>query len=163
MNITLFDAAQSVREALATVDPESGELTDAYSQSRDLFERKGGACVAYALEEAATVEAAKKLLKSMAENLKAREARLERFKGYMADCMKAAGITQVTADGLAKATLYPDRDESVELEEGAEFSADLCNDPKPPTPSLSKIKAAILAGHPVSGAKIVRRDRLTIK
>lgn len=163
MNISLFDAAQSVREALATVDPETGELTDSYSESRELFERKGGACVAYALEEAATIEAAKKLLRSMSDSLGSREARLERFKGYMADCMKAAGITQVSADGLAKATLYPDRDESVELEEGAEFPADLCADPKPPAPSKSKIKAAILAGQPVAGARIVRRDRLTIK
>ena len=163
MNITLFDAAQSVREALATVDPETGELTDAYSQSRDLFERKGGACVAYALEEAATIEAAKKLLRSMADNLGARETRLERFRAYMAECMKAAGITQVAADGLVRATLYPDRDESVELDEGAEFPADLCTDPKPPAPSRAKIKAAILAGQPIAGARIVRRDRLTIK
>ena len=163
MNITLFDAAQSVRESLATVDPETGELTDAYSQSRDLFERKGGACVAYALEEAATIEAAKKLLRQMADNLGARETRLDRFKGYMAECMKAAGITQVAADGLARAILYPDRDESVELDDGAEFPADLCADPKPPAPSRAKIKAAILAGQPIAGARIVRRDRLTIK
>lgn len=163
MNISLFDAAQSVREALATVDPETGEITDAYSESRELFERKGGACVAYALEEAATIEAAKKLLRSMADSLGSREARLERFKGYMADCMKAAGITQVSADGLAKATLYPDRDESIELDEDAVFDASLCADPKPPAPSKSKIKAAILAGQPVAGARIVRRDRLTIK
>ena len=66
MNITLFDAAQSVREALATVDPETGEYTDEYTTSRELFERKGGACVAYALEEAASIEAAEKLLKAKA-------------------------------------------------------------------------------------------------
>ena len=163
MNISLFDAAQSVREALASVDPETGELTDDYSQSRELFERKGGACVAYALEEAATIEAAKKLLRSMADSLGAREARLERFRSYMADCMKAAGITQVSADGLAKATLYPDRDESIELDEDAVFDLSLCAEPKPPAPSKSEIKAAILAGQPVAGARIVRRDRLTIK
>lgn len=35
--------------------------------------------------------------------------------------------------------------------------------PKPPGPSKSKIKTAILAGEPVAGARIVRNDRLTIK
>jgi len=39
----------------------------------------------------------------------------------------------------------------------------LCNDPKPPEPSKTKIKNAILAGEPVAGAYIVRKDRLTIK
>lgn len=162
-NITLFDAAQSVREALATVDPETGELTDAYSTSRELFERKGAACVAYAVEEASAIEAAEKLLKSMGERVSARKARLARFHGYLGECMKATGITKLSVDGLVTATLYPDRDESLELEEGAEFPADLCADPKPPAPSKTKIRAAILSGHPVAGARITRKDRLTIK
>jgi hypothetical protein len=66
-------------------------------------------------------------------------------------------------DGLLTATLYRDRDESVEIDEGATFPAALCNDPKPPEPSKTKIKAAILAGEPVAGARIVKRDRLAIK
>ena len=163
MNITLFEAAQSVREALATVDPETGEYTDEYTTSRELFERKGGACVAYALEEAAAIEAAEKLLKAMSERIAARKARVERFRVYMMDCMKSTGITKLSADGLVTATLYPDRDESVEIEPGAEFPIELCTDPKPPSASKTKIKAAILAGQPVAGARIVRRDRLTIK
>ncbi|MGL4272043.1 MAG: siphovirus Gp157 family protein, partial [Pseudomonas paracarnis] len=44
----------------------------------------------------------------------------------------------------------------------AEFPPELCNDPKPPTPSKAKIKAAIKAGEAVAGARIVRKDRLTI-
>ena len=163
MKITLFDAAQSVREALSAVDPETGELTDAYSDSRELFERKGGACVAFAVDESAQIEAAKAMLKAMDAQVKARAARLDRFHAYMADCMRAAGVSKVSADGLATATLYEGRDESVELDEGAIFPPELCADPKPPLPSKSKIRAAILAGEPVSGARIVRRDRLQIK
>jgi hypothetical protein len=162
-SITLFDAAQSVREALATVDAETGELTDEYTTSRELFERKGAACVAYAVEEAAAIEAAEKMLKTMNEKVATRKARLARFHSYLADCMKATGITKLTADQLVTATLYPERDESVEIDDGAEFPMSLCNDPKPPTPSKAKIKSAILAGEPISGARIVRRDRLTIK
>lgn len=163
MKITLFDAAQSVREALSAVDPETGELTDDYSDSRELFERKGGACVAFAVDESAQIEAAKAMLKAMDAQVKARAARLDRFHAYMADCMKNAGITKVSADGLASATLYPDRDESVEIDDGAVFPPELCADPKPPLPSKTKIKAAILSGEPVAGARIVRHDRLSIK
>lgn len=163
MKLTLFDAAQSVREQVSKIDPDTGELIEAYSTSRELFDKKAGACVAYAVDEAAQLKAAKDMLKAMDAQLKAREARLERFHAYMLECMKAAGVTQVAADGLARATLYPERDESVVIDDGASFPPELCNDPKPPAPSLTKIKAAILAGEAVAGAKIVRRDRLTIK
>jgi alkylhydroperoxidase/carboxymuconolactone decarboxylase family protein YurZ len=163
MNITLFDAAQSVRESLATVDPETGEYTDAYTTSRELFERKGAACVAYAVEETAAIEASEKMLKAMSERVAARKARLDRFRVYVADCMKNTGITKLSCEGLATATLYPERDESVEIDDGTDFPPELCNDPKPPAPSKAKIKAAILAGEPVAGARIVRKDRLTIK
>lgn len=161
--ITLFDAAQQVREAINKVDPDTGELLDTYTSSRALFEQKAIGCVAYAKEEAGTIAAAKAMLKEMAAKIEAREKRLERFESYMADCMKATGITEVRHEtGLWGAKLYLERDESVELEEGATFAPELCNDPKPPAPSKAKIKAAIKAGQPVAGARIVRKDRLTI-
>ncbi len=162
-NITLFDAAQQVREALNQADPDTGEIVESYASSRALFEQKAVGCVAYAKEEAVTIAAAKAMLKEMADKIASREKRLERFEAYMADCMKATGITEVRHEtGLWGAKLYPDRDESVELEEGATFPPELCNDPKPPAPSKTKIKAAIKAGQPVAGARIVRKDRLTI-
>lgn len=160
---TLFDAAQQVREALNQVDPDTGELLDFDSQSRALFEQKAIGCVAYAKEEAGTIAAAKAMLKEMAEKIASREKRLERFEAYIANCMKATGITEVKHEtGLWGAKLYLDRDESVELDDGATFAPELCNDPKPPAPSKTKIKAAIKAGEPVAGARIVRKDRLTI-
>lgn len=162
-HITLFDLAQQVRESVNQIDPETGEIIESYSDSRELFQLKAVACVAYAKEETATLESAKAMLKDMASKLDAREKRLERFKEYMADCMKATGITEVKHDlGLFSAKLYEGRDESVELDADAVFPASLCNDPRPPTPSKTKIKNAIKAGEAISGARIVRKDRLTI-
>ena len=162
-NITLFDAAQAVREAVNQIYQETGEVVESYAKSRELFQNKAVACVAYAKEEAATLASAKAMIKDMLAKVEAREKRLERFEAYLADCMKATGIHEVKHEtGLWGAKLYPDRDESVELEEGATFPPELCNDPKPPAPSKSKIKAAIKAGQPVAGARIVRKDRLTI-
>lgn len=163
MNITLFDAAQSVREAVNQVDPDTGEYSESYTASRELFQSKAIACVAYAKEEAATLESAKAMVKDMLAKIEARENRLERFEDYIADCMKATGITEVKHElGLFSAKLYLERDESVEIDEGATFPPDLCNEPKPPTPSKTKIRAAIKAGEAVAGARIVRKDRLTI-
>lgn len=162
-NITLFDAAQQVREAINQVDPDTGEIVESYASSRALFEQKAIGCVAYAKEEAGTIAAAKAMLKEMADKIASREKRLERFEAYMADCMRATGITEVKHEtGLWGAKLYLDRDESVELDDDADFPPELCNDPKPPAPSKSKIKAALKAGEPVAGARLVRKDRLTI-
>jgi len=161
--ITLFDAAAQVREAISQIDPDTGELTDSYSDSRELFQTKAIACVAYVKDEALTIEAAKAAIKQMADKVKAREERLERFKRYMADCMKATGILEVKHDlGLFGAKLYIDRDESVELEDGFIFPPALCTKPKPPAPDKTAIKAAIKAGEAVAGASIIRKDRLTI-
>ena len=163
MSITLFDAAQAVREAVNQIDPETGELLESYTESRELFQQKAAACVAYAKEEAATLASAKAMLKDMAAKVEAREKRLARFESYLADCMKATGIHEVKHElGLFAAKLYLERDESVEIDADAEFPPELCNDPKPPTPSKTKIKAAIKAGEAVAGARIVRKDRLTI-
>lgn len=162
--ITLFDLAQQVREAVDVIDESTGEIIDGYSHSRELFETKALACVAYAKDEAKTLAGAKLMIKAMLEKLEAREKRLARFEAYMADCMKATGILKVSDDfGLYSATLAIDRDESVEIDEGAVFPASLCNEPKPPTPSKTKIKKAIAAGEAIAGARIVRKDRLTIK
>jgi len=163
-SITLFDAAQQVRQHLGEIDESTGELSDAFTTSLDLFQKKGAMCVAYDIDEAATIKAMEEALARAAEHVKARKARHERFRAYMADCMKATGTSKLTSpDGLFTATLYPDRDVSVELDEGAVFPLELCNEPKPPAPSKTKIKAAIERGEPIAGARIVRRDRLTIK
>lgn len=162
-HVTLFDAAQAVRESVNQSDEETGELLESYTESRELFQNKAIACVAYAKEEAATVASAKAMVKDMLAKIEAREKRLDRFEAYLADCMKATGITEVKHElGLFSAKLYLDRDESVEIDADAEFPASLCNEPKPPTPSKTLIKDAIKKGEAVAGARIVRKDRLTI-
>lgn len=163
MSITLFDAAQQVRDSLGHIDPETGELVETYAESRALFEQKAVACVAYAKDEAANIEAAEAMLKQMTKKVRARKERLARFKTYMAECMKATGITEVKHEtGLFSAKLYIGCDESIVIEEGATFPPELCADPRPPEPNKTKIKAAIKAGEPVAGASLVRKDRLTI-
>ena len=162
-NITLFDAAQAVREAVNRVDESTGEICESYAASRELFQSKAVACVAYAVEEAHSLDAARAMLKAMQARIEAREKRHMRFQAYLADCMRATGVLEVKHEhGLFVAKLYPERDESVELDEGAQFPPELCNDPKPPAPSKTKIKAAIKAGEAVAGARLVRKDRLAI-
>lgn len=164
MNITLFDAAQQVRQHLGEIDQDTGELSLAYADSLDLFREKGGACVAYAIDEAGTIRAMEAALAQAQDHVRARKARLDRFHAYLSDCMAATGTNKLAStDGLFTATRYPQRDVSVEIDEGAVFPPELCNAPKPPSPSKTLIKAAIERGEPIVGARLVKRDRLTIK
>jgi len=167
MQITLFEAAAQLREILETqetIDPETGEINAAYLESSALFEHKAQNCIAWLLEEDAGIEAAEQFIDDLRDKLQARKNRYARMHSYVADNMKAAGITEIAGEhGLFKAKLYIDRDESVILEEGAQIPLEYCAEPKPPLPSKSKIKAALKAGQTIAGARIIKRDRLQIK
>lgn len=92
------------------------------------------------------------------------ESNADRLKNNLLAAMKATDTLQIKSDdGLLAAKFYPDRDVSVELDDGAEFPPELCSKPKPPAPNKTLIKAAILAGESVAGARLVRADRIEIK
>lgn len=145
-------------------DPDTGEALPAFEEQRALIGGKINQVAAYILNtelDVASAHAAMKRIQAIAD---AAERKAERLRKYLAENMKASGITEIKADDRSfSVKLYIDRDESVELEEGATFPPQLCNEPKPPTPSKTKIKEAIKAGEPIAGARIVRHDRLQIK
>lgn len=162
---SLYQLSTDLRSMLdQAFDPETGEALPAFEECRALIGNKIGQVAAYILNveaDAAAAEAAIKRIKALAE---AYDRKAEHLREYLAQNMATAGITEIKADDRSFIVkLYPERDESVELDDGVTFPAELCADPKPPMPSKTKIKTAILAGQPVAGARIVRRDRLTIK
>ena len=162
---TLYQLSADLRSMLDNAfDPETGEALPAFEECRALIGNKAGQVAAYILN----VEADALAAKAAVDRIKALQASYERkaqhLRDYLASNMAVAGITEIKAEDRSFVVkLYPERDESVELDESATFPPELCADPKPPAPSKTKIKAAILAGQPVAGARIVRRDRLTIK
>lgn len=165
MNLTLYEIASDFAAILDNAfDPETGEALPIFQEKRALFASKSSAVGAYILNAEATLETMTSHIKAVQAKVKTQQAKIEWLRNYLASNMELAGITEIKAnDGTFAIKYYPDRDESVEIEEGAAFPPELCNDPKPPTPSKTKIKEAILAGEPVKGAAIVRKPRLVIK
>lgn len=161
--LTLFDLARSIRDSIGEIDPDTGEFSDAYAESRELFKDKAIACVAYYKDETVNIAAAEAMVKQMQDKVRQKKERLDRFKTYMADCMRHTGISEIKHDsGLFGAKLYVGRDESLVIEEGAKFDDSLMNQPKPAEPNKAAIKQAIQDGQPIKGASIVKKDRLTI-
>lgn len=160
----LYEISEDVMSALESGFDEDGVALPVFEQQRALWSNKAQAVVAYLLNREAEAEMIRGAIKKMEARAKAAERRAEFLRAYLLDNMRRIGATKIEAiDGSFVATRYPDRDESVEIDDGAEFPLELCHDPRPPAPSKSRIKAAILAGEPVSGARIVKRDRLAIR
>ena len=164
-SLSLYEIASDFAETLDNAfDPETGEALPVFQEKRALFASKSSAVGAYILNAEASIKAMQTHIWAIEKRMKMQREKTEWLRNYLASNMKLAGISEIKAnDGTFSVKLYPERDESVEIEEGATFPPELCCDPKPPAPSKGKIKDAILAGDPVSGAHIVRKDRLVIK
>jgi hypothetical protein len=165
MTITLYRAAADMQQKIALCIDEDGVIdTDKLDEIECTFKDRAVAVVAVYKGKGHTIDTLKSYAEEIANQIKREQKNQERLKDYLKACMTMTGVDKITSDdGLLTATLYRDRDESVEIDESVTFPASLCNPPKPPTPSKTLIKAAILAGEAVHGAQIVRSDRLTIK
>lgn len=164
---TFFELAQSIRDIINDVDPETGEINSAWEETRELFEKKASACIAYLMDEEREIESSSDLLETMIDRINARRRALVSFKRYVIDSMKLANITEVKHEtGLFSAKLYPGRDISVFIENKAIIPPWLMHEPKkPPEPEPNKvaIKKALMAGEEVPGAKLDTKDRLEIR
>ena len=162
---TLYQAAQDVQQAMMLCTDEDGVIdVDKINAIECTFHEGAIATVAVYKTLGHQSSALRAVLSEYEARLKKLDDNRTRIRNNLLGAMRATGITKVASeDGIMSASLSLGRDESVEIDDGATFPSELCNDPKPPGPSKSKIKAAILAGQPVAGARIVRHDRLTIK
>ena len=165
MNLTLHAAADSLRAMLDQLDPETGEMPEGFEQARAIVATKATAVAAYMLESEKQADMVEQYAKELMQRVKAQRKRSDWLKGYLMSHMAACGITEIKDErGIFKATLQPDRDEAVEVFDAAQLPADYMREiPATTEPDKALIKRAIKDGFEVPGAKIVKRDRLTIK
>lgn len=165
MNITLHKATEQVRELLDQIDPETGELPEGYEDARAIVVSKAVAVTAYLLESDRSIESVKSYIKDLNAKVKAEERRQEWLRRYLQEHMAAAGISEISDErGVFKATLAVGRDESVEVFDEAQLPDDYLREiPAKHEPDKTLIKRAIKDGYEVPGARLVKRDRLTIK
>lgn len=163
--ITLFKATEDLRDLLDQVDPETGELPEGLSQAREIVATKSKSVTAYILNQEAQISMAKARAKELAEAAKREEKRLEWLRKYLADNMAATGILSIKSDdGTFSAKLERERDASVEVFDEKQLPADYLREvPAKYEPDKKLIAKAFADGFDVPGARIVKRDRLTLK
>ncbi|MGE5452213.1 MAG: siphovirus Gp157 family protein [Acidobacteriota bacterium] len=165
MNITLHKATEQVRELLDQIDPETGELPEGFEDARAVVINKSVSVAAYILETELSIESAKGYVKQLQATIKTEEKRQEWLRRYLQEHMAAAGITEIKDErGVFKASLSVGRDESVEVFDEAQLPIDYMREiPAKTEPDKTLIKKAIKDGFEVPGARLVKKDRLTIK
>ncbi len=165
MNITLYQAAQEVRELLEQIDPETGELPEQLEQARALVATKSKAVSAFILEESAQADMVEAHAKELMSRVANTRKRIKWLKEYLASHMATCGITEIKADdGTFQAKLEHGRDKSVEIFDEKQLPTDFMREiPARYEPDKLLIKKAIADGFEVPGARIIGKDRLTIK
>ncbi len=165
MQITLYKAAEAVRELLDQIDPETGELPEGFEQARAIVATKSQAVAAFVLDTEAQADMVEQHAKRLMEQAKRARKGTEWLRQYLQSHMAACGITEIKSDdGTFKATLAIGRDESVEIFDANQLPADYLREiPAKYEPDKTLIKKAIKDGFEVPGAKLNSKDRLTLK
>lgn len=165
MNITLHQATEQVRAMLDQIDPETGEMPEGFEDARALVNNKAVAVTAYILEADRSIESVKQYIKDLSAKVKSAEKRQDWLRRYLQEHMSAAGITDISDErGVFKASLAVGRDESVEVFDDAQIPQDYLREvPAKYEADKTLIKKAIKDGFEVPGARLVKKDRLTIK
>ena len=115
MQVTLYEAAATVRELLEQIDPETGELPEGYEQARAIVATKAQAVAAFVLENEHQADMVEAHAKALLARVKTARKRSEWLREYLRSHMTACGVLSIKAeDGTFSAVLSPGRDESVE-------------------------------------------------
>jgi hypothetical protein len=164
-NITLYQAASTVRDLLEQIDPETGELPEGFEQACELVASKAQACTAYILENDAHAVMVEAHAQTLLDRAKTARRRSDRLREYLAAHMTACGIQSIKGDdGTFCATLALGRDESIDIFDAAQLPKDYLREvPAKYEADKTLIKKAIKDGFEVPGARLIAKDRLTLK
>ncbi len=163
--LTLFEAANELAPLLDQID-EDGVISPELEAALSKFENKGQAVVAYILNMEANAEMILSASKAMAARAGPLQKRADSLRAYLMVNMKITGMTHIKAlDGSFEAKLQLERDASVDVFDIDQVPRDYFIDPPKPALVVSKtlIRKAMEDGFEVPGARIVKKDRLTIK
>ena len=142
------------------VDEETGEIlfdADNLEALEAAREAKLEGCAVFVKSLEAEAAALKAEETALAERRKAKEARAERIRAYMANSMLAAGETKLET---ARCALSFRKSEAVELDETL-LSEEWFAIKK--APDKAGIKKALKSGIHIAGAQLVTRQNLQVK
>lgn len=165
MNITLFKAAEDMAAVLDQIDPETGEILEGLDKTRDIVAQKSVAVVAYLKDTDSKADYLEQAAKELMARVAQQRKRNAWLREYLAANMRASGILHVKDErGLFEAKLDLERDKSAEVFDEKQLPAEYMREvPATEAPNKALILSDLKHGVDIPGARLVKRDRLTIK
>ena len=165
MNITLYKAAEELQILLDKVDPDTGEIIEGLDDARQIVANKAVNVVAYIKDTDAKADYLIAAAKDLTERAQKQRKRNEWLKKYLAYHMSSTGITHVSDDaGMFEAKFERERDVAVDVFDAAQIPSEYMREiPASEEPNKALIASDLKAGIEVPGARLVKKDRLTIK
>lgn len=163
MELTIYRGAEEIIAEIQ-VDEETGEIGTDYPVDV-LVKRNPIGCAAYVLHNELQASVIKSRIVELQKLQKSAEKRAERVKQSLAEVMKLTGVTSIQSnDGTISAKLAINRDKSVDVFDEKQLPDDYMREiPAKKEPDKPLIKRALEDGRYVPGARVVIKDRLTIK
>lgn len=165
MNITLYKAAEELQDILNSLDPETGEIPESLDDARALVAQKAVNVVAYLKDTDSKADYLMAAAKELQDRAKKQKKRNEWLRQYLAFHMRQTGITHIKDEsGMFEAKLELERDQSVDVFDTEQVPDEYMRTiPETQEPNKTLIASDLKLGIDVPGARIVKKDRLTIK
>lgn len=165
MNITLYKAAEELQDILNSLDPETGEIPESLDDARALVAQKAVNVVAYLKDTDSKADYLMAAAKELQDRANKQKKRNEWLRKYLAFHMRQTGITHIKDDsGMFEAKLEIERDQSVDVFDSAQVPDEYMRViPEKQEPNKTLIASDLKIGIDVPGARLVKKDRLTIK
>lgn len=159
----LSNEYQQAATTLATLDIDEQTLADTLEGMAGNLEVKAQNVAMVARNLEALAMAIKQAEKGMADRRKAIEARADKVRQYIQDCMERAGISKIECPYFALA--IRENPPTVIIDDASQLPNEYLRVPPLPEPEPDKkaILAAIKDGKAVPGAHVERRKKLEIK
>lgn len=165
MNITLYKAAEELQDILNSMDPETGEIPESMDDARALVAQKAVSVVAYLKDTDSKAEYLMAAAKDLQDRAKNQKKRNEWLRQYLAYHMKQTGITHIKDEsGMFEAKIEIERDQSVDVFDAEQIPDEYMRTiPEAQEPNKALIASDLKLGIDVPGARVIKKDRLTIK
>jgi hypothetical protein len=166
-NSTLNEAANEFLELLESIDPDTGEIgsdQQQFCKVKDALTKKASSVAAWIIDNEAHAAMVEEHAKKLLDRAKSARKRANWVREYLQNHMKITGITSIKSeDGTFSVKLELDRDESVDVFDDNELPKIFYHYESIKKIDRIGIRNAIKNGDEVIGARLVRKDRLTIK
>lgn len=165
MNITLYKAAEELQDILNSLDPETGEIPESLDDARALVAQKAVNVVAYLKDTDSKADYLMAAAKELQDRAKKQKKRNEWLRQYLAFHMRQTGITHIKDEsGMFEAKIEIERDQSVDVFDAEQIPDEYMRTiPETQEPNKALIASDLKIGIDVPGARIIKKDRLTIK